>query len=140
MPRIDFYLLDSDGEEARLDTACRLVEKAWKQGLRSYLRADTTAEAQALDTRLWTFRKLSFVPHRLQQSGRDAPVLIGTTAVTDDTHPLLVNLGRALPEDFERYQRIVEIVDPDTERREASRVRYKIYRDRGYTPGTIKLK
>jgi DNA polymerase-3 subunit chi len=42
---------------------------------------------------------------------------------------LLVNLADRLPEHWERYTRIAEIIDADEERRRLGRERFKSYRD-----------
>jgi len=42
---------------------------------------------------------------------------------------LLVNLADRLPEHWERYPRIAEIIDADEERRRLGRERFKSYRD-----------
>jgi DNA polymerase IIIc chi subunit len=42
---------------------------------------------------------------------------------------LLVNLTARVPQDFEQYRRIAEIIDADEERRRLGRERFKTYRD-----------
>jgi DNA polymerase-3 subunit chi len=63
MTRVDFYILPPGDERQRLVFACRLTEKAYRQGLTVYLRAGDETTASQLDQLLWTFRQGSFVPH-----------------------------------------------------------------------------
>ena len=37
-----FYLLSAPGEQARMRTACRVVDKAWQRGLKVWVWAGTT--------------------------------------------------------------------------------------------------
>jgi DNA polymerase-3 subunit chi len=46
-----------------------------------------------------------------------------------------VNLGAAIPEGFERFDRLIEIVAADVEDRQQARGRWKHYADRGYQIG-----
>ena len=41
-----------------------------------------------------------------------------------------------MPEFFSRYERMIEIVDANLERRAQGRERYRFYRERGYQPST----
>lgn len=63
MTEVDFYVLDATDEDAVLRTACRVAQKAWEQGLRVYILADTDEDAARIDDLLWTFQQDSFVPH-----------------------------------------------------------------------------
>jgi DNA polymerase-3 subunit chi len=138
MPRIDFYVLEGADARTRLVYACRLAEKAFLLEQRVSLLTDSESDAAALDSLLWTFHDRSFVPHELQDAGRepDTPVVIawrGQDAVHRD---LLINLGSAVPDGFVSFARIAEIVDGDTERRRAGRERYRYYLDQGVKPDT----
>ena len=45
---------------------------------------------------------------------------------------MLVNLGAAVPEGFERFERLIEVVTVEDEDRQRARQRWKHYADRGY--------
>ncbi|HCB12499.1 MAG TPA: DNA polymerase III subunit chi, partial [Gammaproteobacteria bacterium] len=66
-------------------------------------------------------------------------VLIGTASPAEVNAQVLINCTEVLPEDFEHYERIVELVDSQTEVLAKSRERFRQYRDRGFTPETHKL-
>jgi DNA polymerase-3 subunit chi len=136
MARVDFYILGQADAQARLRLACRLAEKAWLQSQRVLLLTSGSAEAQALDEMLWTFRDRSFVPHEIYSPDRGsrASVLISEHARVPGDADVLINLREEVPENFERFARVIEPVDADPARRQAGRARFRFYRDRGLAP------
>ncbi|MCR3873061.1 DNA polymerase III subunit chi, partial [Pseudomonas aeruginosa] len=44
MTRVDFYVIPSADPWARLQVACRLAEKAWRQGMQVYLHCADEAQ------------------------------------------------------------------------------------------------
>lgn len=141
MPRIDFYVLPDQQDKGRALLACRLAEKAYSLGHTLYIFAASEAQAAALDDLLWTFRQDSFIPHeRYPLTGTEgSPVLIGIAPPTAVTAQVLINFTEAVPEGFERYERVVELVDQRPDVLVKSRERFKHYRERGLTPETHKL-
>lgn len=139
MTRVDFYVLEDDADQARDHFACRLVEKAWRLEHKIYLHAASETEARRLDGLLWTFNDRSFLPHVLDAPDLDpelaaaTPVRVGAAAEPDFEADLLVNLDRAVPLFFSRFERVAEIVGGDEQQRTAARERFRFYRDRGYT-------
>lgn len=141
MTRVDFYVLPDQKDNGRALLACRLTDKAYNLGHSIYLLAASDAQAAALDDLLWTFRQDSFIPHeRYPLAGEDdSPVLIGTILPTDRTAQVLINFTEQLPEGFERYERVVELVDQTPDVLAKSRERFRQYRERGLTPETHKI-
>lgn len=141
MPRIDFYVLPDQKENGRALLACRLADKAYGLGHTVYVFTASEARAAALDDLLWTFRQDSFVPHeRYPLVGEEgSPVLVGTAAPATVEAQVLINLADALPEGFERYERVVELVDQHPEVLAQSRERFRQYREQGCAPETHKL-
>ncbi len=139
--RIDFYVLPDQKENGRALLACRLADKAYGLGHTVYLFTASEARAAALDDLLWTFRQDSFVPHeRYPLVGEEgSPVLVGTAAPVTVEAQVLINLADALPEGFERYDRVVELVDQHPEVLAQSRERFRQYREQGCVPETHKL-
>jgi DNA polymerase III subunit chi len=131
--RVDFYVLKSAAAQQRLAFACRLTEKAYSSDLRIVIVSDTLADAQALDDLLWTFNERSFIPHQicLDEKSVDPETRVHLTLepATVPAADLLVNLGVRLPDQWERYTRIAEIIDADEERRRLGRERFKSYRE-----------
>jgi DNA polymerase-3 subunit chi len=141
VPRIDFYVLPDQKENGRALLACRLADKAYGLGHTVYVFTASEARAAALDDLLWTFRQDSFVPHeRYPLVGEEgSPVLVGTAAPATVDAQVLINLADALPEGFERYERVVELVDQHPEVLAQSRERFRQYREQGCAPETHKL-
>ncbi len=135
MPRVDFYVLGSAERETLWRLACRITEKAWLAGNTVFVHADSPHEAARLDEVMWTFKQDSFVPHALYppQTPDWPPVLVGCGAEPERTPDVLVNLSEAVPEFFERFERIAELVGGDPAAREKGRARYRHYRERGCT-------
>ena len=140
MTRIDFYLLSGHDPHARRVIACKLIEKAYRQGHAIYLKTDSAEATRQLDDLLWTFRQGSFVPHEIAgEAPGEAPVIIGHDAPPEGLRDVLVNMGLPLPAGFEAFERIAEVVDQDETVRQAGRVRYKAYKDAGHTLHTHPL-
>jgi DNA polymerase III subunit chi len=141
--RVDFYVLKSAAAKQRWAFACRLTEKAYLKDLSIVIVNDTLADAQALDDLLWTFNERSFIPHKvcMDEHSMD-PATKVHLAVLPTALPaadLLVNLTARLPEHWELYPRIAEIIDADEERRRLGRERFKTYRDLKVTLETHQL-
>ena len=131
--RVSFYVL---ARGARPQFACRLAEKAAGQGRRVHLRVTDPEAARELDTRLWTFRTQSFLPHSVGAS--DSPYVRVTLHEEwlPEERDVLINLAGDLPPEFESFARVIEIVGPEPEARSEGRARFRAYRDRGAEPAT----
>ncbi|MFN5745254.1 MAG: DNA polymerase III subunit chi [Methylococcaceae bacterium] len=140
MSRIDFYLLSSSDLHSRRVTACRLIEKAYRQGHTVFLKTTSEEETQLFDNLLWTFRQGSFVPHEIHPAEPlDVPVVIGHGAPPAAMRDVLVNLAAELPDDFDQFERIAELVDQDETVKVAGRQRYKRYQELGHSLHTHPL-
>jgi DNA polymerase-3 subunit chi len=139
--QVDFYILESDTDDARLRYACTITDKALQQRQHVFINSDSEPEARKLNELLWTFSQGSFIPHRIVQEELPAPplepVIIGLRQPpAGERWDVMINLAADVPDFFSRYQRVVEVVDGNAARREQSRVRYRFYRDRGYQLNT----
>ncbi len=119
----------------KLGYACRLLRKAVASGSRVMVtgQSDTLRE---LDVALWTFAPLEFLPHCYGEVTPVAlaasPVVLSESVRSAPHHQVLLNLGTAVPEGFERFERLIELVSSDEEDRQVGRERWKHYADRGY--------
>ena len=144
-PRIDFYLLEAPEGVACDVTACRIAEKAWLQGHRVHLHVDSPESARRLDDLLWTWRDESFVPHAVRgadgpaDSDGDPPVTIGWGRVPESAADVLLNLDTRVPDGFERFARIAELVGGAEPARTAGRERFRRYRAHGCELRTHRL-
>ena len=141
--KVDFYVMAASDQRSRLITACRLVEKAYEQGLRVAVRTCATAETVEVDELMWTFSDRSFVPHGVWPAEPDfaaaTPVLITSGALPDSHRDVLVNLGPDLPAQFAAFSRVCEVVAGDEEAKRRARVRWRGYKEAGLAPETHNL-
>lgn len=137
MTRIDFYVLSSADAKTRLDLICRLSEKAIGRSEKVLIHSDSDTELHELDELLWSFRPVSFVPHKLLPAGHltssvdnEAVHLSSDAPGADRT--LLINLAQEVPPFFSRFERTLEVINDQPEIRAAGRNRYRYYQQRGY--------
>ena len=141
-PRVDFYVIDDAGGNARLSLACKLAEKAYLAAQSVLIWHTDPAELKALDEMLWTFRDGSFVPHEMlgtEAGPPEAPVLLSAGAVPAGELDVVINLAAGVPDFVAQSRRIIEIIDGDEGRRRAGRARWEAYRKRGAQPASHNL-
>ena len=143
MPRVDFYILPDADAASRQLFLCRLVEKAFKLGNKIYIHCASAPEAQYLDDLLWTFRQNSFLPHLLyqgeQQDFTATPILIGWQHKPQLWQQLLINISAVVPEFYQQFERVAEVVTQQPELLQQLRERYAWYRDAGCLPEVHRL-
>ena len=141
MPKIDFYILPDANTHARLQLACRLAEKAYKQKHRIYFHAENIDMAHQLDEMLWTYRDDSFLPHNLYGDGPDPapPIQIGFDAIPEKHRDILINLHPQIPEFHRQFARILELISNDPTAQTLGRERFRLYRTNGFDINTHKL-
>lgn len=120
----------------KLAYACRLLRKAVGSGSRVVVTAEAD-DLRQLDTLLWTFSQLDFVPHALQSGEAGvvaaSPVILSESVANAPHQQVLLNLGPQVPEGFERFERLIEVVSLDEGDRQLARGRWKHYADLGFT-------
>lgn len=132
MTQVDFYVLPDATPRGRTLFVCRLAEKVFGLGQRSFVHLASADEARELDELMWTFRDRSFLPHALVDSGNGEPVLLGCGQEPATDCHLLINLAPEVPAFFSRFERVAEVVDADPQIRAQGRERFRFYKDRGY--------
>lgn len=140
MTKIDFYQID---QEDHLLFTCRLIDKIYQQGHSVHIHTKDIAESESLDDLLWSFRPEHFIPHvicQVNEQDEDTPVMISHEVEPTTHHDVLVNLAHQVPDFFSRFTRVAEVVPLDENSREAARVNFKFYKDRGYALDYHKLK
>lgn len=139
--RIDFYIVDSQLEQAAEAVACSLIDKAWSRGHRILVRSRDQAQQDRLDRLLWTFRQDSFLPHATATAGVEAPILIATAEQTvAAAFDVLVNLDDAPAEGLADWQRIAEISSREPQRLARTRDRFRHYRQQGIEPANHQVR
>lgn len=127
------------GVPDKLLYACRLLRKAYRQGVRVAVAGDP-AQLQRLDQALWTFEAQEFVPHRRLRAGEEVPPAMRRTPIwlleggarAPDGCEVLVNLGPERAAGDAAYGRIVEIVSADPADAQDGRRRWKQYESQGW--------
>lgn len=134
VPQVEFH----SGVAAPLQFACRLLRKAYRQGVAVAVIGPAQA-LQALDRELWTFEAQEFVPHLRLKPGQPLDAALRRTPIWlcdgDPPSPgpgVLLNLGAEPGTPLDRYQRIIEIVPEDAALRQQSRARWRVYEGRGW--------
>ena len=131
MTEVSFHFNAPD----KVGYACRLLRKAVASGAKVVVTAQPQLLGE-LDMALWTFSPLEFIAHSRAvpgsaPSGR-APVVLADSPRQAPHQQVLVNLGEPVPEGFEQFERLIEVVTGDDQDRQQARQRWKHYADRGY--------
>jgi DNA polymerase III subunit chi len=121
---------------AKLSYTCRLLRKALAAGSTVAVLADEVMLSK-LDEQLWSFSALDFVPHaRVGQLAHEqlahTPVWLCDRAEQGVGRQVLVNLTQAMPQGFEQFDRVIEVVTLDESDRQQARSRWKHYTERGF--------
>jgi len=119
----------------RLAYCCRLLRKAVSGNARLVVTGlpDTLAQ---LDELLWTFSPTDFVPHCQIDSEAEvvaaSPVILAASINAAPHRQVLINLGQSVPDGFERFERVIEVVGLDDDERQFARGRWKHYSAQGH--------
>lgn len=132
--RVDFYLLEDSEPKSSWLIACRLLEKAYLRGHRTFVQCESLEEAHYLDELLWTFKEESFIPHNLLGEGPEPPppIQIGYEHEPRGFNDILLNMACDIPTYCAKFRRIIEIVPALDAAKEVSREHYRFYRSKGY--------
>ncbi|MCV2355467.1 DNA polymerase III subunit chi [Paucibacter sp. B2R-40] len=133
MTQVSFYT----GVPERLAYVCRLLRKAQQSGARIGV-CGPAALLRRLDTALWAFEPIEFVPHLDLSAGAADQVVIAATPILLHEHALelvhrevLLNLGAEVADGFEQFQRVLEVVSQDDAQVQAGRRRFRHYEELG---------
>ncbi len=139
MPEASFYILPTNTLSERYLFACKLIEKAYRNGQFCYVYTDSLQQSQQLDDQLWTFRENSFIPHQIYQDSTpdyEKTILIGTKAAPEQWQKLIFNLSSKYPDNLEKTERVLEILDKNEELKHAGRHRFRQYTQNGFNMTT----
>lgn len=127
------------GMDDKLAYACRLLRKAYCRGAQVVVTAEASILKQ-LDRQLWVFDEQEFLPHVCAVAGHAwAPRLAETPLwLTDEpaTAPgprsVLINVGDAIPDGVERFERFFDVVSTYPDDRQRGRQRWRQYEALGW--------
>jgi DNA polymerase III subunit chi len=139
LPQIDFHTQVED----KIHYTCRLVRKARAANCRIIVLHQDEAQAQQLDLALWNFSAADFLPHVMLTDPLAAitPVILTTTLEQALPHQeLLINLSSEMPSNFQRFNRVIEIISIEEADAQAGRQRFKQYLQAGIKPSHLSTK
>lgn len=124
------------GAPDKLAYASRLLRKAASSGAKVVVVADVQSVAR-LDADLWAVSPTDFVTHCAGSAdaavqNRSCVVLVTDIGQATGPSDVLVNLGDAMPDGFDRFKRLIEVVSTDEADRDRARERWKLYTAQGY--------
>jgi DNA polymerase-3 subunit chi len=121
------------GASDRLAAACALIGGAWAKRKPLLIYAPDAPIADSLDRLLWTQAQQSFIPHCRADSplAAETPILIADRLDPAAQHDRLLNLARAIPPGYNRFQSLIEVVGRDEDDRQAARERVHQYKEQG---------
>ena len=131
MTEVEFHFNAPD----KLAYACRFVRKALRHEARVAVVA-APEPLQQLDRMLWELGATDFVAHCLDTASdellRASPVLLSARPADSVHKEILLNLGDAIPEGFDQFARLVEVVSLAEQDRQLARMRWRGYAAQGY--------
>lgn len=127
------------GAPDKIAYACRLLRKAVSAGARLVVQTDG-ADCERLNAALWALLPTDFVAHcddaTVGTSLTLSPIVL--TARPQDFasgREVIVNLLNHVPDGFDQFQRVIEVVSHDETDRRMARIRWKQYSELGYVIG-----
>lgn len=136
--KIEFHF----GITHKHDYACRLLRKAARAGVKTWVLCDA-ASVRRLDAELWHLGATDFVTHCTESAAaalqRYSSALLATqvdaSAAQSQGRTVLVNASELarLPDYFEQFGRVIELVSTDEADRQSARRRWLQYKDAGHT-------
>ncbi|MDR1233960.1 MAG: DNA polymerase III subunit chi [Holosporales bacterium] len=126
---VTFYAIESDFPSI----AIKLIEKKYTQGERVLLLCSHEDELQLLDSNIWTYSKLSFIPHGSARSiGNDdiefCYTWLSTEIVLSNNPKCLIHNGLTIKDDkIQKFQNIIDIFDKSLI--DESKIRASYYED-----------
>jgi DNA polymerase-3 subunit chi len=125
------------GAPDKVAYVCRLLRKAVGAGAKVVVLADAEM-VQSIDSELWALSPVDFVGHCVGTATSTMKEISSVVLVTEIQQALanrqiLVNLTESIPEEFDTFDRLIEVVSVDESDRNHARRRWKDYTDRGYS-------
>lgn len=137
MTQVTFHLGASD----KALYLCRLLRKAYRQNARVRVLAEQ-GELARLDSALWTFDPLEFIPHACLESGATPTGAMAKTGIwlTHLHQPwpdaleradTLINMTHEIAPQAGEFDRVIELVSDDPADKAAARQRWRQYKELG---------
>lgn len=94
-----------------------LLERSLARGWRAVVKAGSAERLEALNTALWTYREISFLPHGTREDGppEDEPIFLTTQSENPNAAQVLFLVDGATPEAITDFTRCVLMFDGQDE-------------------------
>jgi DNA polymerase-3 subunit chi len=136
--KVSFIVLNS-AIKSRI--VCDLAEKCYQDGKRLVIFSATIEGGSSLDTMLWTWKQQSFIPHKYTdslQQAHEEPVVLTSDLQSAADYSTLLLYDPAPLEKLKQFSNIIDFAEKyDEQALQASRDRYKTYRDHNFTIETV---
>jgi DNA polymerase III subunit chi len=121
------------GASDKIAAACALISGAWAKRKAMLVYAPDQPVADSVDRLLWTRDQLSFIPHCRADSplAAETPILIADRLEQVAQTERLMNLSNEIPNAYQRFQSLIEVVGQQDEERQAARERVRFYKEQG---------
>lgn len=135
--RIDFHVQVPN----RVVYTHRLIRKARRQGALLTVVAERDV-LHALDVHLWAWEQGEFLPHASVDAPETvqqrSPVLLRDTLRGDEPPDVLINLSLSVPQGYERWTRLIDIVSENEDELRLARARWRQLVADGHQPTKFK--
>lgn len=138
LTEVVFYVLNSDAPEARDRFISKLVHKIHTEKRRADILFETLEDAQRFDIALWQYQPQSFIPHAIAQE-TTAPIQLFGRFLGAPCQDILLNCHPDFPNQFQQYQRTIEVLDQTEYLIQKGRERFKHYRSLNIEPLVHKI-
>lgn len=128
-----FYVLSTEDAGSRTRFVAKLVNKIWQQHRHCDICCQSQTELTALDEAIWQYKPEAFIPHAIAQA-QPAPIQLWLQQVSAPCEDVLLNLHPDFQNQFQQYQRTIEVLDQSPALIQRGRDRWKQYKSLGFEP------
>tara|TARA_B100001996_G_scaffold67137_1_gene48808 strand:+ start:2058 stop:2483 length:426 start_codon:yes stop_codon:yes gene_type:complete len=128
--QVHFFILDKSNDLEK--SICQIVKIYYKQKYKIVIKADNKSLLNNLDTMLWTFEQISFIPHCTQDNfDEDVSVLLCDDKYSYDNNKynVLFNLNMKEREKNNNFKILIEIVTQNELQKDCARKKYTYYKN-----------
>lgn len=119
----------------KMSYCCRLLRKIYLSGATVAVNAEPDLLVE-LDMLLWKLSATEFVPHCLTTALPDTvaatPIVLAAPFPGARVRDVLLNLGDSVPDGFEKFERLIEVVSQSPDDLQAGRRRWRHYAGHGH--------
>tara|TARA_R110000868_G_scaffold410505_1_gene698740 strand:- start:28547 stop:28972 length:426 start_codon:yes stop_codon:yes gene_type:complete len=132
--QIDFYVTKTAQKHQAYSLIAKLAEKALASDQQLYIHCNDENQCQEVDDFLWSYQDTSFLPHEIidEQAQPTTSIHLGWAQHTPAQPDILLNLAATVPDSYQAFKRVMEIVYEQPDVQAACRSHYKFYKTQGF--------